>query len=187
MRLAAWAALALFAGALAVNRLPGRRSGRRRKRARRALERLHGESPAIEGAAELVVWVVAPPVDPSRWTVTHSGLSPDTAGDIAALARDLSTDAEAEGVFQAKLLRELFGPLPFRAVEVNPSWLTANGGVVGHLARRAYDTYDFEALPVLADALEEAGCEQSDILRHCRQAGQHAIGCWVLDYLLGKG
>jgi hypothetical protein len=41
-------------------------------------------------------------------------------------------------------------------------------------------------MPILADALEEAGCTNSDILDHCRQSGEHVRGCWVIDALLGK-
>ena len=49
-----------------------------------------------------------------------------------------------------------------------------------------YDARDFTSLPVLADALEEAGCASSDILDHCRSAGPHVRGCWLVDLVLGK-
>jgi hypothetical protein len=49
-----------------------------------------------------------------------------------------------------------------------------------------YDSCDFTAMPILADALEEAGCDQPDILAHCRGPGPHVRGCWVVDLVLGK-
>jgi hypothetical protein len=54
------------------------------------------------------------------------------------------------------------------------------------MAQRMYDSRDFSDMPVLADALEEAGCTEADILAHCRRPGEHTRGCWVLDLLLGK-
>jgi hypothetical protein len=62
-------------------------------------------------------------------------------------------------------------------------WLTP---AVTGIARRAYDDRDFAGLPVLADALDEAGCREESMLRHLRGPGPHARGCWVLDTLLGK-
>ena len=53
-------------------------------------------------------------------------------------------------------------------------------------AQAIYDDRDFDRLPILADALEEAGCTNADILAHCRQPGEHVRGCWVVDLLLGK-
>ena len=41
-------------------------------------------------------------------------------------------------------------------------------------------------MPILADALEDAGCTNQDILNHCRGGGEHVRGCWVVDLLLGK-
>jgi hypothetical protein len=55
------------------------------------------------------------------------------------------------------------------------------------LAQGIYTDRDFSAMPILADALQDAGCENDDVLAHCRDANQlHARGCWVLDLLLGK-
>jgi hypothetical protein len=61
-----------------------------------------------------------------------------------------------------------------------------NGGCVVKLARAVYEERRFEDLPVLADALEEAGCADTEILAHCRQPAEHVRGCWVLDLLLGR-
>jgi hypothetical protein len=92
-----------------------------------------------------------------------------------------------------QVLRELFGN-PFRPVTLEPAWLAWNGGTVPKLAQEIHDerrlpegTLDNTGLAVLADALEEAGCKNADILDHCRTPGKHVLGCWVVDLLLGKG
>jgi hypothetical protein len=98
-----------------------------------------------------------------------------------------------EGQHQAELLRDIFGPLLFRPVAVSPAWLAWNEGTVVRLAQVAYQerhlpagTLDNARLAVLADALEEAGCTDAEILGHLRGAGPHVRGCWVVDCLLGK-
>jgi hypothetical protein len=80
------------------------------------------------------------------------------------------------------LLREIVGPTPPPALE--PAWLSWQDGQVAKLARVIYDERTFEQLPILADALEEAGCSDERILRHCRGDGEHVRGCWVLDAAL---
>jgi hypothetical protein len=64
--------------------------------------------------------------------------------------------------------------------------LTWNDGTVIKIAQAIYNERAFERLPILADALEDAGCDNADILRHCREPGEHMRGCWVVDLLLGK-
>jgi hypothetical protein len=88
------------------------------------------------------------------------------------------------------LLRDLFGPLPFRPVKLDPAWPTPQ---VVALARTAYEerelpagTLDLARLAVLADGLEEAGCDQADLLAHLRGPGPHVRGCWVVDLILGR-
>ena len=61
-----------------------------------------------------------------------------------------------------------------------------NGGTLTGLARTIYEGRRFAELPILADALEDAGCDDDDLLAHCRGGGEHVRGCWVLDHLLGK-
>lgn len=100
---------------------------------------------------------------------------------------------ESERASQAALLRCLFGN-PFRAAPViDAAWLSWNDHVVVKLAQSIYDerilpegTLDQSRLAVLADALEEAGCTNHDILGHCRRPGEHVRGCWVIDLLLQK-
>jgi hypothetical protein len=88
---------------------------------------------------------------------------------------------------QASLLRDIFGPLPFRPVTIDPFWLAWDTGTVVKLAQAIYSEPAFDRLPVVADALEDAGCDNDDILSHLRgPSGPHVRGCWVVDLLLGK-
>jgi len=82
----------------------------------------------------------------------------------------------------ANYLRDIVGN-PFRPVTVDPTWLTST---VVSLAQGIYDERALDQLPILADALEDAGCDSPDILNHCRQPGEHVRGCWVVDLLLEK-
>ena len=88
----------------------------------------------------------------------------------------------------ARLLHEIAGN-PYRAFRFEPEWRTAN--VVG-VARAAYDGRHFDRLPILADALLDADCDEEAVLRHCRateahapEGAAHTRGCWVLDLILG--
>jgi hypothetical protein len=87
---------------------------------------------------------------------------------------------------QCAILREIFGPLPLRKIRLSPSWLKWNSGTIPKLAQGMYKEGVFDALPVLADALEEAGCSHADVLYHCRMDGEHFRGCWIVDWVLGK-
>ena len=90
--------------------------------------------------------------------------------------------AEEEAA-QCELLRCVLGN-PFRpAAPVDPAWLTST---VTALARQMYESRDFALMPILADAIQDAGCEQDDVLDHCRADASHARGCWVVDLVLGK-
>jgi hypothetical protein len=82
-------------------------------------------------------------------------------------------------------LREIFGN-PFRPTPIDPAWLAWNDGTVVKIAQAIYEERAFDRLPVLADALEEAGCTNAELLGHLRGPGPHARGCWALDLLLGK-
>jgi hypothetical protein len=83
------------------------------------------------------------------------------------------------------VLRDLFGN-PFRFVSVAPAWLVWEEGAVPKIAQSIYTERAFDRLPILADALEDAGCTDPEILGHCRQRGEHACGCWAVDLILGK-
>jgi hypothetical protein len=86
---------------------------------------------------------------------------------------------------QCQLLRDIVGN-PFRPAVVAPAWLAWGGGTAPKLARAVYDEHAFDRLPVLADALEEAGCTDADLLAHLRGPSPHVRGCWVVDLILGK-
>jgi hypothetical protein len=90
---------------------------------------------------------------------------------------------EQERHLQGSLLRDIVGN-PFRPVAFSPAWRTSTAVA---LARQMYDSREFGAMPILADALQDAGCEDEAILNHCRDANQpHVRGCWVVDLVLGK-
>ena len=88
-----------------------------------------------------------------------------------------------ERVAQISLLRDIFGN-PFRPVSFDPAWRT---DTAVSLARGMYDSRDFGAMPILADALQDAGCEDEQVLLHCREPGPHVRGCWVCDAVLSLG
>jgi hypothetical protein len=98
-------------------------------------------------------------------------------------AAKAASDGAAERRAQADLLRDIVGN-PFRPVAVRQGWLAWNDGCVTRLARACYEENRFDTLPILADALEEAGCADETLLAHFRSAGPHVRGCWALDALL---
>jgi hypothetical protein len=82
----------------------------------------------------------------------------------------------------AHLFHDIFGN-PFRPVAFDTAWRT---DTAVSLARGMYESRDFGAMPILADALQDAGCEDEQVLNHCREPGPHVRGCWVCDLVLGK-
>jgi hypothetical protein len=103
-------------------------------------------------------------------------------GMTAAVAGVRGLAGPDGGAAECGLIRCVFGN-PYRAVPADPSWHTS--AAVG-LARGIHAERAFDRLPVLADALEDAGCTDPDVLAHCRDGGPHARGCWVVDRLLGR-
>jgi hypothetical protein len=83
---------------------------------------------------------------------------------------------------QVGLLLCIFS-LPHQRYEADPTWLTST---VTAIAKGMYESRDFSAMPILADALEDAGCTDEGVLNHCRGGGPHVRGCWVVDLVLGK-
>jgi hypothetical protein len=107
----------------------------------------------------------------------------------AVVGCGLATRREAERAALAELCRDLFRP--FRPVMIDPAWLMWESGLVGRLARAAYEerclpegALERERLAVLADALEDAGCTSGDLLEHLRGPGVHVRGCWAVDLLM---
>jgi hypothetical protein len=88
----------------------------------------------------------------------------------------------AAEMYLCELIRCVFGN-PFRPVAVERAWRTST---VVDRARGIYEERAFDRLPILADALQDAGCESPEVLGHCRGGGPHVRGCWVVDLVLGK-
>jgi hypothetical protein len=93
---------------------------------------------------------------------------------------------------QAALLRDVFGN-PFHPIAISAAILAWNDRTIPKLAQAIYEErqlpsgrLDRARLAVLADALEEAGCDNEELIQHCRSAGPHVRGCWAVDLLLGK-
>ena len=117
------------------------------------------------------------------------------AGRVArAAAREANkSDAEADAAERCAIalerrqqvvpLRCIFGN-PFKPVAADPNWLTST---VLLLARGSYEEKAFDRMPILADALQDAGCASDDVLNHLRHDADHVRGCWALDLVLGKG
>jgi hypothetical protein len=93
-----------------------------------------------------------------------------------------STPKDVELVAQVALLLDIFGN-PFSPVAFSLYWHTST---VLSLVQGIYDECAFDRMPILADALQDAGCGNEEILSHCRGIGSHCRGCWVVDLVLGK-
>jgi hypothetical protein len=101
-------------------------------------------------------------------------------------AKGTGEAAAAERAAQAGLLRDIFGPLPFRPVTVHPHVLAWSDRIVPRLAQAIYDERRWGNMSFLSEALLDAGCDDDEVLTHCRAGGEHVRGCWVVDLLLGK-
>ncbi|VTU01204.1 Uncharacterized protein OS=Sorangium cellulosum (strain So ce56) GN=sce5710 PE=4 SV=1 [Gemmataceae bacterium] len=88
-----------------------------------------------------------------------------------------------QGAAHCEFISDIFGN-PFRPVAFDPAWRTSTAVA---MARGMYESRDFGAMPILADALQDAGCDSGEVLEHCRGPGPHVRGCWVVDLVLGKG
>lgn len=114
---------------------------------------------------------------PHAWQAADEG----TAEYVAIRAE---SSAKRRAVrFLLATLRDIFGN-PFRPVAFDPAWRTDTAVALAHTM---YDSREFGAMPILTDALQDAGCDRADILNHCRDtAAPHVRGCWVVDLVLGK-
>jgi hypothetical protein len=128
---------------------------------------------------------------PVRWAaraaygITH-GNAWDAAYDAWHYAVDPGNlDTARHVAAQAALLREIVGN-PFRPVTIHPTWVWWNDGTIAKLAEAIYEERASDRLPILGDALEEAGCTSEELLSHCRAGGEYVRGCWAVDLLLGK-
>jgi hypothetical protein len=164
-----------------ATRLIGRRRPRRRETkellsARRRAARLALDTTRNTGfwAAGIARWVRHP---------AEAGGKPDATFPPSPLPMPAPGKTPVQ-IYRwlARLVRDVFGN-PFRPVAFSPQWRT---DTALSLAWQMYDARDFSAMPILADALEEAGCESEDILSHCRGPGPHVRGCWAVDLILAK-
>jgi hypothetical protein len=163
------------------DRLPG---GERLPAARKAASAAYREAPKGKPAARRFAHA-ASLVIRAGTGMTHSRVS-QVAQLCAEAAVEAGNDLGAWGrerAAQAAILRDLFNPV--RAVALDPAWRTRNGGAVARVAAAIHEAGDFGAVPVLADALEEAGCEDHHLLVHCR-GGPHVRGCWAVDLMVGR-
>jgi hypothetical protein len=114
----------------------------------------------------------------TRWLVVGGLGEPLPGSHTPAATQAIGREAHQ----QAVLLRDIFNN-PFRPAAFDPHWRTAD--VLG-LAHGIYEDRAFNRLPLLADALMDAGCADDQVIGHCRLEGPHARGCWVVDLALGK-
>ena len=114
---------------------------------------------------------------PEYWLAREVALA-----DVVLARCRLVESLSDERFAQCDFIRDIFGN-PFRPVAFGPSWRTST---VVALAEQMYDSRDFSPMPILADALQDAGCDNEAILAHCRGDGPHVRGCWVVDLILGK-
>ncbi|AMV28399.1 hypothetical protein VT84_28605 [Gemmata sp. SH-PL17] len=118
--------------------------------------------------------------EPRGWPGDMNQRRDETA--VRALPEFVSA-LRTEQTNQVSLIRDIFGN-PFRPVIFSPSWRTSDAIA---LASQMYESRDFNAMPILADALQDAGCDNADILNHCRDTSlTHVRGCWVVDLVLDK-
>jgi hypothetical protein len=120
----------------------------------------------------------------STWSAARAAVRPPdwAAGSVM---REILRSREHSAQELGPLLHDLFGN-PFRPAVADPAWLAWNAGTVIKLAQAIYTDRSFNRMPILADALEDAGCTNQDMLGHCRGPGPHVLGCWAVDLLLGK-
>jgi hypothetical protein len=128
----------------------------------------------------------------TAWAMAHEVLHRSDPAEIERLGDNWRRHERAEAEWrqayrqvetcQAGLLRDIVGN-PFRPVTVDPAWLTPT--VVAR-AEGIYGDRTFDRIPILADALADAGCDNTDVLAHCHIDGEHVRGCWAVDLVLGK-
>ncbi|MDY3558189.1 hypothetical protein R5W23_001239 [Gemmata sp. JC673] len=106
----------------------------------------------------------------------------DYLAEVVEILIDQDWDNTRRLKRMAEVCRDVFGN-PFRPVSLSQEWRTE---VAAGLAHHAYRSRRFSAMPILADVLQDAGCEDEQILEHCRGSGPHVRGCWVVDLVLGK-
>lgn len=129
---------------------------------------------------ERLIWVALRTVQSAGDTLYWLGRETKNASGETCVTMDESEGdnaRESEESVQAVMIRDIF---PFRPISFLPEWRTST---VLALAQQMYDSRDFSAMPILADALMDASCDNEAILTHCRGPGPHVRGCFVIDLL----
>ncbi len=162
---------------VAASKFPPRPTGSRKCRANRAARAARARANAEVLAAETASLYLP---DNGWWALVRLAIV--AKRDARSRGEPGIPAIQKERRQHCHLIRDLFGN-PFRPVTVDPGWRSPT---VMAVAGALYEERRLQDLPVLADALEEAGCADPDILRHCRGPGPHALGCWVVDLLLEK-
>jgi len=142
-----------------------------------------GQGPLQYGHADRGIWVEIWDDEEAAYAVL--GKNADSGMWLRDPAEVVPTAIQDFQVNPTQWLRCLFGN-PFRPAALDPAWLTWHDATIPKIAQAIYAERAFDRLPILADALEEAGCDSADILSHLRGPGPHVRGCWVVDLLLGK-
>jgi len=131
-------------------------------------------------AAALWVGAHAAPVR-AVGAVTYASYRDTSHANCVGAAENAAGADPTTRPVQAVVLRCIFHP--FHAVAADPRWLTST---VLCLARTIYEDRAYDRLPILADALEDAACDEPALLEHCRSDGPHVRGCWAVDLVLGR-
>lgn len=163
--------------------------------ARRATGAAYHAARAALIASAAMLKVVEPRLS-LRQNVMPTGRAAVAAQDAAIQAAYLSGQEEtaqqsgsvayrAERRAQSDMTRDLFGFL-FHQPLLDSGWLKWNRGLVSRLAQAIYEESAFERMPILGDALEDAGCQDPSLLAHCREPFGHVRGCWLVDLILSK-
>ena len=130
------------------------------------------------GAMESIHWIVASLIMQheylEQWHKDHPEVESSPTGAEVFLRE--------QSIWQAHIVRDIVGN-PFRTIEFDSRWRTDD---VRQIAQRIHEECDYGTTPILADALQEAGCESVDILDHCRGAVPHTRGCWVIEAIRAK-
>jgi hypothetical protein len=157
----------------------------RRRRSRKVTLDLHrarqaAAERALEAAGNTGFWASGF----ARWTLDPRDCKAEREATAPAPMLLLLPRRGRNGLYRclAHLVRDIFGN-PFRSVTFSAAWRT---DTAVSLAQHIYECREFSTLPILADALQDAGCDDDQILVHCRSPGPHVRGCWLVDLVLAK-
>lgn len=156
------------------------------------LARARADALAAAGGAErqagwAAYWAVNTHASGPLWNTFAAAAGAAARQKMEAASYDLAATWDRHQVAgqrqQVALVHEVIGN-PFRTPQLEAHWSTWGNGIIPALALGIYEDEAWDRLPILGDALEEAGCVDEAMLGHCREPGQHVRGCWVVDLLL---